>query len=203
MAVAERRLSTPIETEAPPRPLRWTRAQYYEMAELGYFAGKRVELIQGEILIMPPMDVPHFRVVNSVGNVLKAAFGTEYFISNQCPLSLGLASDPEPDFAVIHGKVEDYTVDTGLPTTAALVVEASASTLAYDRTRKAALYAEAGIPEYWIINITERQLEVHRQPMLIAEGVFGYADIAMYTPETTVTPITRSTAQIAVADLLP
>ncbi len=72
-----------------------------------------------------------------------------------------------------------------------------------DRTRKAALYAEASIPEYWIINIADRQLEVHRQPMLISEGVFGYADVKIYMAQETLAPLSAPDVQIAVASLLP
>ena len=201
MTVAVRPSSTFTEEEAPPRPLRWTRAQYYKMAELGYFAGKRVELREGEITEMPPIGPVHQAITTAVSDLFRGAFGASFFVREQAPLSVGTANDPLPDIAVIQGRSRDFL--GGHPTTASLVAEISVSTLDYDRAQKSALYAEGSIPEYWIINITERQLEVYRQPMLISEGVFGYADVKIYMAQETLAPLSAPDVQIAVASLLP
>ncbi len=110
---------------------------------------------------MPAMGTPHWIAMQIIAKPLEKAFGDQYFVSNQCPVNLGPVSDPEPDFAVISG---DPLAFTALPKMAALIVEVSASTLVYDRTTKASLYARAGIEDYWIVNLGDRQIEVHRHP---------------------------------------
>ena len=121
----------------------------------------------------------------------------------QGPLDLGEISEPEPDVAVIAGNVRDYT--DAHPTTAALIVEVADTSLAYDRTTKASLYAKAGIADYWIVNLIERQLEVHRYPTSDAARLygFGYAEITVLTAAESVVPLAMPQASIAVADLLP
>jgi Uma2 family endonuclease len=134
---------------------------------------------------------------------LRTVFGAGFMVRAQLPLALGQHSEPEPDVAVVLGTPDDYPDDH--PNTAILVVEVSDSRLAYDRTIKASLYAAAGIPEYWIVNLVERQLEIHREPMPMPAAPYGYGyrthTIAV-SGETVATP-SPSAAQVAVDDLLP
>ena len=90
------------------------------------------------------------------------------------------------------------------PSTAALVVEVAASSLRLDRV-KSGLYARAGIQDYWIANLVERVLEVHREPHVAADATHGsvYRSVELLRPPATVTPLTAPTALIRVADLLP
>jgi Uma2 family endonuclease len=112
-------------------------------------------------------------------------------------------SEPEPDVAIIAGNVRDY-VDAH-PTTATLIVEVADTSLAYDRTIKASLYARAGVADYWIVNLIERQLEVYRRPTRDAAQPygFGYAEMTVYTAAERVTPLALPLASVAVADMLP
>ena len=105
------------------------------------------------------------------------------------PLRLGEITEPEPDVAVIAGSIRDYT--DAHPSTAALVIEVADTSLAYDRTTKASLYAKAGIAEYWIINLNNRQLEVYRSPRVDATQRYGfrYADITIYSATECVAPL--------------
>ena len=185
-----------------PMTRRWTREEYNRIGDIGLFEGQRVELIEGEIIQMSPKRSPHSVATGLAFNAISAAFGPGFWIRNQEPLNLGLHSEPEPDLAVVKGTERDYHDH---PTTALLVVEVSESTLAFDRSRKASLYARAGIPEYWIVNLVERRLEVHRNPVPDAAQQLGfsYARVTSLAPADQVAPLQAPAAKFVVADLLP
>lgn len=182
---------------------RWTREQYYRIAETGLFDGKRVELINGEIIEMSPMGDRHWLALALIPEALRAVFGADYFLNVQTPLRLSAVSEPEPDVAVFAGQPRDYAGI--IPDTALLVVEVSLSTLAYDRTEKASLYASANIPEYWIVNLISSQVEVYRRPAPSPDQPFGFAymDLSAHRVPETITPLSRPQSAVAVADLLP
>ncbi|MFN0121969.1 MAG: Uma2 family endonuclease [Blastocatellia bacterium] len=192
-----------VQAEVWPRPHRWTREEYYKMAEAGFFEGKRVELIFGEVIEMSPMGRPHVMAVKFGARTLEKAFGKGWFVQTQAPLDLGLESDPEPDIAVIAGDDRDY-LDTH-PDTAALVVEVAESTLKADRKVKGSLYAGAGIEDYWVVNLNKRQLEVYRRPIVdkSAPSGFIYGNMQILNEEDSVSPLAKPKAVIRVADLLP
>lgn len=196
------KLKSPPLPAADPQPRRWSRQEYYALAELGWFQGQRVELIEGEIWEMSPQHEPHFQVILLAGDVLRDAFGPGHTIRPQGPLSLGAISDPEPDLAVVSGSARDYV---GHPTTALLVVEVSESSLAFDRSHKASLYAFAGIQDYWIVNLVARQLEVYRDPIPDAQERHGfrYDDVTTLREGDTISPLAAPRAVVRVADLLP
>ena len=213
MAIAERKLTASFhknnanaEPEAPeeftPHPYRWTREQFNAMGDAGLFEGRRAILVEGEILAMPGMKEPHRTATTLTAEILRDTFGTSFFISVQCPFDIGEATDPEPDVAVIPGQIRDY-LGRGL-TEAALIVEVSDTTLAYDRLQKASLYAKAGVADYWIINIKARQVEVHRQPCEdVAQPFgFGYAEVTAYRADAVIQPLAVP-RPVAVAALLP
>src|SRR6266542_3902149 len=87
----------PTSPHDAPHPLRWTREEYYRLADAGFFRGKRVMLIEGEIIAMSPMKDPHARCIVFVHQALDAAFGGAFTLRPQMPLDLGQATDPEPD----------------------------------------------------------------------------------------------------------
>lgn len=186
-----------------PTPHRWTREEYYKIGELDLFHGKRVELIEGEVIEMSPIYSPHMTGVTLAIDALRDAFGKGWVIRVQGPLSLGTDSDPEPDVAVVAGKARDFK--DAHPTTAALVVEVADSSLAYDRNVKTSLYAKSGIADYWIVNLKKRQVEVHRRPIIDAAAKYGYsyADKMIFTEQNSIAPLAKPKTKIAVADLLP
>ncbi len=139
-----------------PQRIKWTQDEYYRMAELGFFEGKRVELIEGEIIEMAPMKSPHATSVSLVGEVLRESFGKKFYVRSQLPLSFSKINEPEPDVAVVKGKIRDFT--DSHPKTAELVVEISDATLRYDRTGKMSLYAKNKIQDYWIVNVKDKRL---------------------------------------------
>jgi Uma2 family endonuclease len=172
------------------------------MADLGWFLEKRVELIDGEIIEMPVAKGPHVISLHLTTKVLETAFGAGYFVRSQSALNLGPDSEPEPDLAVVVGQPRDYPEH---PTSALLVVEISDTTLSYDRNRKTSLYARSKLADYWIVNLVDRQLEVHRTPVADSSQPHGfrYASVTVLGPGDSVAPLAVPTARVAVADLLP
>lgn len=152
---------------------------------------------------MPPQLESHVAALHRSARVAAAMFGPGFYIRTQSPLRLGKRSKPEPDVAVVPGCEKDY-VQSGPPTTALLLIEVGDSTLRYDRTRKASLYARFGIADYWIVNLVDRQLEVHRHPIPDAANPrrFRYDQIRVFQPGDTVSPLAMPQAQGAVSDML-
>jgi Uma2 family endonuclease len=191
----------PRPPAAPHRPpFRYTREQYHEMARLGHFAGKRVELIFGEIVEMSPVGWFHRVACRKLDRALTAAFAGCGWVDKNETLDLG-HSEPVPDVAAYAGAFEDYTDH---PATALLVVEVSDTTLDYDLTTKAELYATAGVPEYWVLDVNARELHVFRDPQTNAA-----LNVTTYHAHTThhaiecVSPLGAPHFTIAVADSLP
>lgn len=184
------------------RPRRFSKAEYHHLGELGFFHGQRVELIEGHLMVSSPQNAAHWTAVEAVRERLTAVFGTGYLVRMQGPLDLGQTTEPEPDVAVVVGTRADYAA--AHPTTAVLLVEVSDTTLGYDRGRKGSLYARAGITDYWIVNLPQRQLELYRQPVADPSEPFGhrYASRTDVPIGGAVTPLAAPTASIAVADLL-
>lgn len=191
------------EAELGPHPFRWTVTDYYEMAELGKFENRRVELIEGEIVEMSPMLAPHATAVALTQDELKRVFGVGYAVRGQSSFSLSDDSEPEPDVLVAPGSLRDYKHKH--PSTAVLVVEISDSTLRYDRTIKASLYARSGVPEYWILNLQDRQLETFRAPIQDEDARFGwrYGETNILGENEAVSPLEAPTQALTIADMLP
>jgi Uma2 family endonuclease len=176
---------------------RWTREEYNRMAAEGYFGPEeRVELLDGEILIVPRQGSRHATAIHLAAKTLSAAFGSGFYVRIQGALALEELSEPEPDVAVVRGTERDYA--TAHPSTALLVVEVSDSTLEHDRERKGSIYARTGIPEYWILNLIDRRLEVYRDP----DGS-EYRSVTNHAVGESVSPLHAAAARVTVADLLP
>src|SRR5437773_1769612 len=132
---------------AEPKVRLWTRTEYHQMADLGWFDGQRAELVEGEIVVLSPQKFGHGATTDRVTELLKALLGGEFWVRMQLPIAIGEISEPEPDVSVVPGKREDYTDH---PKGASLIIEVSDTTLIYDRGKKLKLYAKAGVYEYWI-----------------------------------------------------
>lgn len=187
----------------PPRPVRFTRAQYYDMGNRGYFDGKRVERIRGEIVEMSAVNWSHTLAKTKTADALRIALGSIGWVNEQNPVTLPVTdSDPEPDVAVYPGKVTDYT-DHPTAKDALLVVEVADSSLDNDLTVKLELYAEDGIREYWVVDLVNTQLLVFRDPGPISAGGHTYHTRMTLAPTDAVTPLAAPTATVRVVDLLP
>jgi Uma2 family endonuclease len=190
------------QASAIPRPHRWTRTEYHRLGELGFFPDQRLELIDGRILEKIPHNPPHCITIGLAFDAIRAAFGAGFYVRTQGALDLGARSQPEPDIALFPGSPNDYRDHH--PTTALLVVEVSDSTLAYDRGRKAGVYARAEIADYWIVNLVDRQLEVYRRPAVVAapRRRYSYQDVTIVLASGHVSPLAAPQASIRVAELI-
>ena len=179
--------------------------EYDLMGRAGAFGpDPRLELIEGRVVEkMSPQESRHSTGIRACEEALRSAFPQGYDVRVQMPLVLGPCSKPEPDIAAVRGSFRDYTFQQ--PTTAVLVVEVSDSTTAFDRMTKAALYARAGIQEYWILVLSNAILEVYRQPDSRENTLtgFGYARAAQYGPHDSISPLEAPDRVIFVRDLLP
>ncbi|QOV90470.1 Uma2 family endonuclease [Humisphaera borealis] len=192
-----------------PRIKRWTRDEYYQMADLGWFRGKRALLLSGEIYEMAGQGNWHSVAISLVDIALRPVFTVDkYWIRPQMPLDLeDGTSEPEPDIAVVLGTPNDYSQH---PSTARLIVEIADSSLYLDR-RKAAYYAAADVPEYWILNLRERALEVHRTPQWNSTSHWdrdtppdaSYTDRQILSPDDVISPVAMPTATIVLNELFP
>lgn len=173
------------------------------MGDMGWFEGRRAMLIDGEILDMPGPNPPHATITAKVDTTLRRFFTQGFVIRNQSPLVLGQATDPEPDLAVVAGQLMDFY--TAHPTTAVLVIEVADSTLGFDTTHKASLYAAARISDYWVVDLVDKRLIVFRQPVADATQPFRakYTSVTPLLPPAKVLPLCKPSLAIDVADLLP
>lgn len=140
-------------------------AEWHRMGEAGIFPpDSRMELIEGEILNMAPIGFNHAGHVSRLIHAIAPLIQTKAIINAQNPVQLSDLSEPEPDFLLLRPEPNFYTTHHPNAGDVLLLVEVSDSTLRFDRTQKMRLYAAHNIPEYWIVNLIEDSLEVHRQP---------------------------------------
>ena len=140
------------------RPLR--RAEYDKLVSLGAFQGERIELLEGRLVHMSPIGAPHSSTVDKLTLLCVRRLGDIARVRIQSPFAALDTSEPEPDVAIVP--LADYEQEH--PQRADLLIEVAEGSLAYDRGPKLRVYAEAGVPEYWIVNLTARRLEVYRKP---------------------------------------
>jgi Uma2 family endonuclease len=159
-------MSHAVQVHAPdaPAPLRFTRAEYHRMAEAGLFEGRRVELLEGEIIQMTPQRSRHASAVTLVVETLVRALSPTFLVRPQLPIVLDDRSEPEPDVAVCLRDPQHYSAAHPGPEHVVFLVEVADTSLAYDRGRKASAYARAGIPALWIVDLGERTIEVLSEP---------------------------------------
>jgi Uma2 family endonuclease len=183
---------------------KWSREEYLRLAKTGVLRpDERVELIGGEILLMSPQRNRHVAAVNRATKICERCFPQGFWVRVQASLAIpGEDSMPEPDVAVVPGEIDEHTED--YPTGAVLVIEASDTTLALDRGRKASLYASAGIPDYWLQNLVEGWLEVRRNPIPSPAAPFGweYGSVTVYRRGESVAPLAAPECCVPVEELL-
>lgn len=189
-----------VVREAFLRRRLWTVEEFQAAIRAGVFhEDERLELIEGDIVAPMPVDPQHALATGLVNDALVAAFaGQDCHIRSENPIVLPHASQPQPDVVVAVGKRRDYSTQHPSPPEILLLVEVSGSTLAVDRSIKAALYALAGIAEFWIVNLRDRQLEVHRTPQ---NGIWTQTQVIPATG--TIAPLAVPHATVAIGDLLP
>src|SRR5437762_6277686 len=142
---------------------RFSRVEYEKLIDLGIFQpGEAIELIGGELMVAEPQGAARYTAIWKTANALEATLGPAWTVRTQGPIGLDEESEPEPDVAVVPGGPDDYR--SAHPSQPVLTVEVAESSLQSDRERKGSLYARAGLPDYWIVNLENRVLEVYREP---------------------------------------
>lgn len=191
-----------VTLQAGVTPRNWTKAEFYRLGELGFFQGQRVELIEGKLMVQSPQNPQHSNAVDVAAEALRTLVGSAHRVRVQMPVDLGQTSELEPDILVVVGTRVQY--QNTHPTNAQLIVEVSDTTLSFDRRRKGSLYARAGVADYWIINLQDRQVEVYRDPVSDPTQPYGfaYSNWTNLVPPATVGPLALPGATVAVAELL-
>jgi len=192
-------------TDPATRTRRWSRVEYDRLIEEGIFQpGERLELLAGQLVVREPQGTPHATGIRLITRALREVFAEgSWIVDMQLPVALDEESEPEPDVTVTAGDPRDYLPSH--PTRPVLVVEVAESSLALDREEKGSLYARARVPEYWILNLRDRVLEVYREPHPDPSAPHGSAYRSRHSLAAGehVTPFAAPWARLAVAALLP
>lgn len=180
---------------------RWSVEEYYRMAETGVIRpDERVELIDGEVVRLSPQDWLHSTATTLCTPLLTGLFPPPYYVRVQLPLDASPHSQPEPDFAIVDKAMLSERPHPHRPH---LILEVAQSSLRYDREVKAHLYASMGVPEFWILNVIARNLEVYTQPVADPEASFGHR-YALHRVETDqVRPLFRPEVSVPIQEMLP
>jgi len=188
-----------VAIAAPPiERYRLTSAMYRQIVEKGILSeDDRVELIEGELVTMPPIGPEHLGVVNQIAGLLISQLGQRSIVSIQGPVHLGDFSTPQPDLALLAPRRDYYKRALPQAGDILLVIEVADSSLAYDREVKMPLYARANIPEAWIINLIDRWIEVYRDP-----SPAGYTTLLKILPGKSIAPRAFADVVIVVDELL-
>jgi Uma2 family endonuclease len=200
---ADRRTTPPPATSSRTQR-RFSVAEYHRLIDAGILReDERCELIQGWILELMPPNPPHAKAMKRVNRTLTPLFAWgEWVVGVQDPVTLA-DDEPLPDFSVATGPDSKYDTRHPGPRDLVLIVEISDSSLDYDRGEKLAMYAEAKIPVYWIVNLIDRQVEVYTHPRGGRNPT--YRTRVEYSPGQDVTVVVggRAIGTIPAGDILP
>jgi Uma2 family endonuclease len=176
-----------------------TAQEFLRMAAADVFAtDMRLELMEGEIIEMPPTGSAHAAVVNSLAAIMNDACGKQVIVSVQNPIIVGDQSVPQPDLALLRTREDKYFHQHPTPADVLLVTEVSDTTLRFDLEKKASLYAAAGIPETWVIDVEQRVLHALR-----AATPSGYLRKSVIDASGTITASAVPRASVAVNAIFP
>ena len=178
--------------------------QYHAMIRAGILTeDDPVELLEGWLVTKMPKNPPHSVVTQLTREALARILPSGWYVDAQEPITTA-DSEPEPDVMVVRGETRHYLDRHPGPQDVALVIEVADSTLQRDRSLKKRLYAAAGIPVYWIVNLPDSQIEVYTEPSGPGEQL-DYRQWQNYGPADTIPVVTegREVGRLAVRDLLP
>ena len=151
---------------------KWTLEDYHQMVDAGLLEGRAVEFLNGEVVEMSPEGTPHAAASSDAGEYLAGLLGGRAQVRQAKPITIpALASEPEPDLAVVRRLGRGYRQQHPIPEDVFWLVEYAQTSLSKDLEEKKRLYAEAGIPEYWVVNLRDGTLMVFRQP---ANGTYRF-----------------------------
>ena len=181
-----------------PSPRLFSRADFQHMVEAGLFAGERVELLEGMVIAMSPQNTPHTATVNRLNYLLMRLCGPDVYIRVQSPVALDEYNQPEPDLVLCTPDTLDYAETHPRPEQIFLIIEIADTSLRQDRQRKARVYARNGIPQYWLVDLVRRRVEVMTHPNKTAER---YDRVRIFKEGQTL-PLPQG-QRVAVLDILP
>jgi len=144
---------------------KWTVDDYHRMIEAGILDDRNVELLNGQIIEMSPEGRPHVFFLDRFANRLRKLLGDQAQVREGHPITLPGDSEPEPDIAVVAPLDEEYLDHHPYPNNIFWIVEYADSSLKKDLEAKAKVYAVAGIRDYWVVNLKDRQVVIFRDPM--------------------------------------
>lgn len=183
---------------AQPTRRAFSVAEYYQMGEAGILnEDDRVELIEGEIVEMPPIGSPHASCVRRMSQRLFEFVGTRALVSVQDPLRLSDRSEPVPDLMLLRPRADFYASAHPTAADVFLLIEVSDTTLAYDRGTKVPLYAREGVPEVWIADLKGKRVLVFREP-----STAGYRDSHTMRASERLAPTAFPDVEFAISDIL-
>jgi len=158
-----------------PRRLRFTVDEYYKMIELGMLKDyEKAEIIEGELISQMLIGEKHSAVVEKLSETLRDKLGKSVSLRNQQPIKFSDYNEPQPDLAVLQRRDDFYFYEKPVPKDVLVLIEISDATLKYDRNTKLLLYAEAEIPEAWIVNLPNNIVEIHQKP---SNGIYQLTKI--------------------------
>jgi Uma2 family endonuclease len=167
-------LELPDRTRHVEEPVRfhWTRDEFYRFFDDPQFNGRKLILMDGDVIEMAIANSPHDIGMTMLDELFKQVKWEEGYVRNQQGLTLGFDTDPIPDYALVPGRPRDYHPNH--PTTALMVVEVSDSSLRYDLREKMHLYAASQVPEYWVLDTVGRALHVFTTPVADPSALRGH-----------------------------
>ncbi len=187
-----------IVMSAPLRTHKFTVDEYHRMAKAGIFhEDDRVELLDGQIVEMTPIGVPHAGCVNRLTELFSPLAGTIATLSVQNPVILAEHWEPQPDFTVLRYRADGYGARPPQVADVLLVIEVADTSVQSDRRVKIPLYAQAGIPEAWLVNLPADRIEVYRKPT-----GDKYAEVTSASRGHTLTPLEIPSAALIVDRIL-
>jgi Uma2 family endonuclease len=165
---------TVIHDEPSLRPHRFTVEDYERMGSVGIIReDARVELLDGQVITMSPIGPPHGGCVTATSRLLTFRAGERAIVMVQSAVRLDRHSEPEPDIAVVRPRPDCYRTSHATPPDMFLLIEVGDSSARFDREIKAPMYARAGVPELWLVDLLAEEVQVCRAP-----GLAGYADVS-------------------------
>lgn len=175
----------------------FTVKQFHQMAESGILSeNERVELIRGEMIDMSPIGRRHAGCVNRLVNLLIQLLGKRIILAPQNPVELNETSEPQPDIALLKPRPDFYRNSHPQPEDIFLLIEMADTTVKYDREVKIPLYAEANIPEVWLVDVNQEIIEVYRNSL---EGI--YQDVQKLTKNQSLSILAFSDVSIHLSEL--
>lgn len=184
--------------DIPPLPLgaehrvRFSREAYHRMFETGMLSPeKRYELIDGEVVMMSPLGPSNSALISRLSEFFVKCLSESWQCRIQLPIVVSNHSEPEPDLAIVHRRDSNYREEHPGPADIGLLIEVASSSLGFDLGRKQRLYASSQIPEYWVVDVEDQAVVVHRQ---LKAG--AYADIDRIGSDATIAPLAAPQCQL-------